>query len=111
MLTGKPPFGALPPQRLLGAHLTSAPAPVESARPDCPPGLALLVSRLLQKDPADRPADAQTVLRSLLAWAAATLVVWIVARAAVVGIGLPSWTVTGAVGVMLLGLPVLLATG
>ncbi|HSF04231.1 MAG TPA: serine/threonine-protein kinase, partial [Methylomirabilota bacterium] len=134
MLTGKPPYADLSPQRLLAAHLGGTPAAVESLRPDCPPGLALLVSRLLQKDPADRPADALTVLkslgavsttssesarlsprgrliRSLLIWAAATLVVWIVARAAVVGIGLPSWTVTGAVGVMLLGLPVLLATG
>jgi hypothetical protein len=119
---------------MLGAHLTETPPAIESLRPDCPPGLALLVSRLLQKDPADRPADALTVLksigtvtttssesarlspkgrltRSLAVWAVATLIVWIVARAAVVGIGLPSWTVSGAVGVMLIGLPVLLATG
>jgi serine/threonine-protein kinase len=134
MLTGKPPFADRAPQRMLGAHLTETPPAIESLRPDCPPGLALLVSRLLQKDPADRPADALTVLksigtvtttssesarlspkgrltRSLAVWAVATLIVWIVARAAVVGIGLPSWTVSGAVGVMLIGLPVLLATG
>ncbi len=134
MLTGKPPFADMPPQRMLGAHLTATPAPVESLRPDCPPSLALLVARLLQKDPADRPADAASVLtslgavsttssestrlspqgrliRSLAIWAVSTLGVWILARAAVVGIGLPSWTVPGAVGVMLVGLPVLLATG
>ncbi len=134
MLTGRTPFGDLAPQRILAAHLSQAPTAVESLRPDCPPTLALLVARLLEKDPADRVASAAEVVqvlgavgtassesdalsprgrmvRSLVGWAVATMVVWIVAKAAVVGIGLPEWTVRGAVGVMLLGLPVLLATG
>lgn len=134
MLTGRTPFGDLAPQRILAAHLSEKPAAIESLRPDCPPTLALLVARLLEKDPADRIASAAEVVQvlgmvgtassesdvlsprgrlvgSLVGWAVATLVVWIVAKAAVVGIGLPEWTVRGAVGVMLLGLPVLLATG
>ncbi len=134
LLTGKSPFADYPPQRMLAAHLSEAPKSVETLRPDCPPALALLVARLLEKDPADRLGSAQEVVqalgsvattssesarltpqgrmvRSLALWALSTLVVWIVARAAVVGIGLPSWTVMGAVGVMLLGLPVLLVTG
>jgi tetratricopeptide (TPR) repeat protein len=134
MLTGKSPFAEHPPQRMLAAHLSQAPASVESLRPECPPSLALLIARLLEKDPADRMDSATEVvrslgsvattssetsrltpqgrmLRSLAVWAVATLVVWIVAKAAVVGIGLPQWTVTGALAVMFLGLPVLLFTG
>jgi tetratricopeptide (TPR) repeat protein len=134
MLTGQTPFGDLSPQRMLAAHLSEKPAAVESRRPDCPPALALLVARLLEKDPADRLASAAEVVQglsgvgtssseadalspsgrmigALVGWSVATLVVWIVAKAAVVGIGLPEWTVRGAVGVMLLGLPVLVVTG
>lgn len=134
MLTGQTPFGDLSPQRILAAHLSEKPAAVESRRPDCPPALALLVARLLEKDPADRLASAAEVVQglssvgtassevdalspsgrmigALAGWSVATLVVWVVAKAAVVGIGLPEWTVRGAVGVMFLGLPVLLVTG
>ncbi len=134
LLTGQTPFGNHAPQKLLAAHLSEAPAPVETLRPECPPTLALLVARLLEKDPTDRIGSASEVVqalaavgtassesdalspqgrmvRSLVGWAVATLIVWIVAKAAVVGVGLPEWTVPGAVAVMLLGLPVLLATG
>ncbi len=134
MLTGRTPFGNHAPQKMLAAHLSERPAAVETLRPDCPPALALVVARLLEKDPADRIASAADVVqaldsvgtassesdllsprgrmvRSLVGWAVATMVVWIVTKAAVVGIGLPDWTVRGAVGVMLLGLPVILATG
>ncbi len=134
LLTGKSPFADHPPQRMLAAHLSEIPRPVESVRPDCPPALALLVARLLEKDPADRLGSAEEVVqlldqaattsspttaltpkgrfaRALVIYLLALGAVWILAKAAVVGIGLPSWTVMGAVGVMLLGLPVLLVTG
>ncbi len=92
-----------------------------------------MVEQLLQKDPADRPRSASEVLRALDAvgtsstptsalsapgmlpkvlglYALATAAVALLAKAAVVGIGLPDWVFPGAVLVMLLGLPALLAT-
>jgi hypothetical protein len=48
--------------------------------------------------------------RALLTWAAAFVFVILLAQVAVSGIGLPDWVLPGAVGVMLLGLPVILFT-
>jgi tetratricopeptide (TPR) repeat protein len=133
LLTGKAPFADRTAQKMLAAHLSEAAAPVRMLRPDCPPALAALVTELLRKDPADRPASANDVLRALdtlsttstptLALGApgmlpkvlglyvvATVAVAIVAKAAVVGIGLPDWVFPGAVALMLLGLPALLIT-
>jgi tetratricopeptide (TPR) repeat protein/tRNA A-37 threonylcarbamoyl transferase component Bud32 len=133
LLTGQTPFGDRPAQRMLAAHLSEAPASVASSRPECPPALAALVADLLAKEPADRPGSATEVVRRLdevgtgsapnpilsgpgattrilVLYAVATVVVALVAKAAVVGIGLPDWTLTGAVGLMLLGLPPLLFT-
>ncbi len=47
---------------------------------------------------------------ALVAWAILFLVVWILAKAAIVGIGLPSWVLPGALVVAGLGLPVILFT-
>src|ERR1043165_4994047 len=55
LLTGTNPFGGLSPVAVVSAQLTRTPPPVGEARPDCPPGLATLVARLLAKDPASRP--------------------------------------------------------
>ena len=133
LLTGKAPFADRTPQKMLAAHLSEAASPVRSLRPDCPVQLAKLVERLLQKDPADRPATAADVLHALDSvgtmsapttalgqpgalprvlglYALATAAVAILAKAAVVGIGLPDWVFPGAVLVMLLGLPAILAT-
>jgi eukaryotic-like serine/threonine-protein kinase len=133
LLTGKPPFADRTPQKVLAAHLSEAPASVATLRPDCPPLLASLVEQLLQKDPADRVRSASEVLRALDSvgtgsaptaalgapgmlpkalglYALATGAVALLAKAAVVGIGLPDWVFPGAVLVMLLGLPALLAT-
>ena len=134
LLTGKSPFGDRTPQKMLAAHLSETPASVAGVRADCPPALAQLVTRLLAKDPDDRVATATEVLRTLddvgtssmpmgtiaspnrlprmlLIWAGATVAVGILAKAAVVGIGLPEWTLPGALGLMALGLPAILVTG
>ncbi len=135
LLAGEPPFGDRTPQKVLAAHLSESPRAVETVRSDCPPALALLVARLLEKDPVDRMGSASEVLRALddvgastsapsailqgpgmfgrvlALYAVAVVAVAILAKAAVVGIGLPEWVVPGAVGVMLLGLPVILFTG
>jgi tetratricopeptide (TPR) repeat protein/TolB-like protein len=133
LLTGRTPFAERAPQKMLAAHLSESPPPVSSLRPDCPPALASLVTDLLRKDPADRPKSATDVLQALGAvstssrptlaldapgmlprvlgiYVVATAAVAIVAKAAVVGIGLPDWVFPGAVAVMLLGLPALLVT-
>jgi TolB-like protein len=61
--------------------------------------------------PASLLGGAGMLRRALAVWAGAFVVVAIVARAAVVGIGLPDWVFPGSLVVMALGLPVILFTG
>src|SRR5215218_384099 len=65
VLAGTHPFGGRTPQALVAAHLTETPAPLTGRRSDVPPDLAVLVARLLAKDPADRPPSAEAVLNAL----------------------------------------------
>ena len=138
LLAGQPPFAGLPPHKLLVAHMGETPKPVTDLRPDCPPALAALVMQCLAKDPASRPATATELLqrldavaspsapqaampaillggrkmlgRALAVYAVAFLAVAVVARAAIIAIGLPDWVFPGALAVMALGLPVILFT-
>jgi serine/threonine-protein kinase len=64
MLSGGPPFSGDPTQ-VLWQQIHQLPKPI-AARPDVPPDLRNLVTALLAKDPADRPASAAEV-RSRLA--------------------------------------------
>ena len=114
MLAGRPPFCDLSPRKLLAAHLSQPPEPIRLRRPDTPPALADLVMRCLAKEPADRPQKASDVVRVLeivqageeRARASATrgrlgrglalgfvaiIAVAIVARAAIIAMGLPDW--------------------
>jgi len=137
LLTGSPPFHGRSVHQLMAAHL-SEPAPtLASRRPGIDAGLEALVAACLMKDPAHRPATAREVLRQLetigsgaardavpavLAqrprsleqalgiWAAVFGATWLLAKAAVVGIGLPAWTVPVALGLAGLGLPTVLVT-
>jgi alpha-tubulin suppressor-like RCC1 family protein len=54
MLAGSPPFDGDAISDLLLAHTGKAPDPVGNLRPDCPPDLATVVHRMLEKEPADR---------------------------------------------------------
>jgi eukaryotic-like serine/threonine-protein kinase len=65
MLVGTPPFHGRAPQQLLAAHITEAPAPIESRRYDVPVALDALIMRLLEKDPAKRQRTASEVARAL----------------------------------------------
>ena len=65
MLVGSPPFHGRTPQALLAAQLTELPAPLASRRYDVPVAFSDLVMQCLEKDPADRPRNAQELLRVL----------------------------------------------
>ncbi|HVF41333.1 MAG TPA: protein kinase, partial [Gemmatimonadaceae bacterium] len=137
MLAGHPPFHGRTPQKLLAAHMSERPEAIETIRPDVPPLLAQLITKALEKDPDDRPQSAADLvsvidtvtsgggheampaillggrrkLRLVLGvYAFAFIAVAIVAKAAVVGIGLPDWVFPGAIIVMALGLPAILFT-
>jgi eukaryotic-like serine/threonine-protein kinase len=137
LLAARPPFVASSPQKLLAAHMGERPVPIGEIRPDIPQPLADMVMRCLAKDAAERPQSAEEIARlldvptsgearpampgillggtrriwrGLAMYVAAFAAVMILARAAIVGIGLPEWVFTGAVIVMALGLPVIIAT-
>ncbi len=137
LLAGRPPFIAKSPQKLLAAQMGETPQRITDLRPDTPAELAELIMTCLAKDADERPQQASDLVRvldtvtsgaghtamppilmggrgalkrALLIYAAAAVIVPIVARAAIIAIGLPSWVFPGAIAVMLLGLPVILFT-
>ncbi|MQS03646.1 serine/threonine-protein kinase [Streptomyces alkaliterrae] len=65
LLTGRAPFEAPEATGLLYKKLHEPPVPIGRLRPDAPPALATLVGRLLDRDPAARPADAHEVHAAL----------------------------------------------
>lgn len=133
VLTGRPPFQATSPAKVLGAHLGEKPRDVRELRPDTPEPLAALVMQCLEKEPAARPPQATDLVRVLdtvtssgaataapgiLAgrinvgraiglWASATALIALTAWAATVVIGLPDWVLPGSLGVMMAGLPII----
>ncbi|HEY7893441.1 MAG TPA: protein kinase [Gemmatimonadaceae bacterium] len=138
LLTGRAPFSGLAPQKLLVAQMTEMPRPVDELRPDTPPELARLVMQCLAKDAGSRPQRAADVVRELdqvtstgtraampsillggkhAMWKALGIyggvfaVTALIAKAAIIAIGLPQWVLTGTVLIMALGLPVILFTG
>jgi len=137
LLTGQLVFPDRTAQRMLAAHMSEAPRALHELRSDVPASLADLVMRCLSKDPAARPQSASDIVRvletvssagsaampavllggpgmfrkALAIYAVAFVVVAVVAKAAIVGIGLPDWVFPGSLVVMALGLPVVLWTG
>ena len=138
LLSGQQVFAGRPSHRMLAAHISEAPRPITELRADVPSALAELVMCSLAKDPDTRPQSAVEVAqaletitsgasdpamsavvlgspgmfrRALAVYAAAFIIVAILARAAIHVIGLPDWVFPGALIVMALGLPVVLWTG
>jgi tRNA A-37 threonylcarbamoyl transferase component Bud32/tetratricopeptide (TPR) repeat protein len=138
LLAGHALFAGRTPQRVLAAHMSETPAPITDIRADVPAPLADLVMRCLEKDAEKRPQSAGEIVRALdtitsgsgmpsmppvllggpgmfrkalAIYAAAFVVVAVITKAAIVGIGLPDWVFPGSLIVMALGLPVVLWTG
>ncbi|MEO8564470.1 MAG: protein kinase [bacterium] len=137
MISGRPPFMAKSPQKLLAAQMGEIPQPIGELRPDVPQSLAQLVMKCLAKDADERPQRAVDIVRiletvtsgaghdampmilaggrgmfkrALLVYVLAFVIVAVVAKAAIVAVGLPDWVFPGALIVMALGLPVILFT-
>ena len=65
LLTGESPFAGPSPRETMAAQLTRDPKPLHEISPAIPRSLSLLIMRCLAKDPAERPATADDVLREL----------------------------------------------
>jgi serine/threonine-protein kinase len=65
LLTGRPPFTGASPQAVLAAHVTSTVEPVTAHRASIPPALAALVTKCLEKKPADRWQSADELIPQL----------------------------------------------
>jgi serine/threonine-protein kinase len=68
-LTGQPPFTGPTPAVIMAKHLTEDIAPVRKLRPDCPPGIAFVVEKLLEREREDRyqaPAELITELSDVI---------------------------------------------
>jgi tRNA A-37 threonylcarbamoyl transferase component Bud32/tetratricopeptide (TPR) repeat protein len=137
LLAGVTPFHGRTPQKLLAAQMGEIPEPVSALRVDAPPLLAQMVMRCLAKEPEARPQSAMAIVqvletvtsgagnpamprillggrrrlgRALGIWTLSFVAIAIIARAAIIAIGLPDWVFPGALLVMALGLPVILFT-
>lgn len=65
MLTGVPPYTGETLYEILDSHVHAPPPDPRAKQPDVPAGLAGFVQRLLAKNPAERPEDAEVVAREL----------------------------------------------
>jgi serine/threonine protein kinase len=54
LLTGHTPYQADNAMALMTKHVTAPPADIQKAWPECPPALAAVITRMLQKEPAAR---------------------------------------------------------
>jgi hypothetical protein len=136
MLSGRPPFAGLSPQKMLAAQMSERPKPIGEVQPDTPPILGDLIMRCLEKDPDARPQKASELTRvldavtsaatssmptiamsgpgalkrALVVYALAFIAVFVVAKASIVAIGLPDLVLPASLVLMALGLPIILAT-
>ncbi|MCC7001408.1 MAG: serine/threonine protein kinase [Gemmatimonadaceae bacterium] len=93
MLTGHVPFKEDSPQKTMAAQLTREPEPITNSRADVPEALTRLTSRLLAKQPEDRPqvaAEVVTILDDIAMSSGQTL-------APLRAVSKPSWLRVGGV--------------
>jgi tetratricopeptide (TPR) repeat protein len=129
MLAGAPPFAGPTAQAVIAAHVTATPRPITDLRPDTPQAVAQAIARALVKDPQARlrtaaefrdaigPAAAGVTgrarhpVRVTALYLVASLAVLGVAYLLMIALGLPSWVVPSAGILLLVGLPIIVATG
>ena len=135
MLAGTPPFSG-PLESMVRQHLTVNPPPVTTLRPAVPPAVAAALMRVLAKTPADRFSPAAQFAEALRPTGtpvsglvpAAPLAIWndpmraagafglvsvavlALAYLLVREVGLPGWVLGATVGLLVIGLPIILAT-
>jgi serine/threonine-protein kinase len=63
-LSGRLPFAGASAEQLIQQHLSAAPAPLVSLRPDTPAEIDRIVAGMLAKDPAARPQSAREVSKA-----------------------------------------------
>ncbi|HEU4759168.1 MAG TPA: protein kinase, partial [Dehalococcoidia bacterium] len=66
MITGRPPFVGDDTVAVISQHLNTAPVAPTWHNPECSAGLETLIVRLLEKDPAGRPASASEAIEALV---------------------------------------------
>src|SRR4051812_4538633 len=69
MLTGQTPFPDGTIAAKLVAHQTREPKPIESYRPDVPPGILAVLRKMMAKEPEDRFQEPIDVADALAEWA------------------------------------------
>jgi eukaryotic-like serine/threonine-protein kinase len=65
MVTGRPPFVGDDVVAVISQHVNTPPVAPTWHTNECPAGLEMLITRLLAKDPAQRPASATEVIQAL----------------------------------------------
>ncbi|MCA9226021.1 MAG: protein kinase, partial [Planctomycetales bacterium] len=68
LLTGHPPFPDGTLAQRIAKHQSQMPAPIRDDRPDCPPELAAICVKMIQKRPAERYQTMQEVAEALDDW-------------------------------------------
>ncbi|XLE06836.1 protein kinase [Streptomyces sp. Pv4-95] len=97
MLIGRPPFSARTAYELSVQHQYDPPPRLTIVRPDLPQALVRLVSRLLEKEPENRPENATLVREALIPHA--------LVPDATVDLLAPEWTAMGPVARLRAELP------
>jgi len=65
LLAGQSPFWGATPQAVMAALLTMDPKPLKEIRKDVPTKMSAIIMQCLEKDPNDRPANADTLMAAL----------------------------------------------
>ncbi len=136
MLAGEPPFTG-PPETMLAKHLTAEPPNITTIRPAVPLEVSAALTRALAKTPADRfnpvaqfadaleprgpavvtatptvagPAIELTPIRTAGIFGAGALLLLALVYLLVVQAGLPMWIFVAAAALLVIGLPLVVAT-
>ncbi|MCX6897244.1 MAG: SUMF1/EgtB/PvdO family nonheme iron enzyme [Verrucomicrobia bacterium] len=67
MLTGRPPYEGNDPMVVMGLHVNAAPPAMFKTWPQCPMPLALLVGKMLKKNPRERQQSYEELIAELTA--------------------------------------------